>query len=59
MMGFQVVVEQGHVTISEGQNVLDSYFLPNWRDQMEESLDGGDYVESVYPLCFSISPLAL
>jgi hypothetical protein len=51
MMGFHLVVEEGYVTISEGQTVLNSFFLPNWRDQMEESLDGGDYVESVDPLC--------
>jgi hypothetical protein len=50
-MGFHLVVEEGHVTLSDGQTVLDSYFLPNWRDQIEESLDGADYVESVYPLC--------
>jgi hypothetical protein len=50
-MGFHLVVEEGHITLSDGQTVLDSYFLPNWRDQIEESLDGGDYVESVYPLC--------
>lgn len=50
-MGYHVVVEGGHVTISEGDTVLQSYFLSNWKDLMEEALNGGDYVASVNPLC--------
>jgi hypothetical protein len=50
-MGYRVVVEEGHVTISEGDTVLQSHFLPNWKDLMEQALNGGDYVESVNPLC--------
>jgi hypothetical protein len=46
MMGHHVVNE-GNVTISEGQTVLESYFLRGGREQIEESLDSGDYVEPV------------
>ena len=49
-MGFHVVIEEGQVTISEGQTVLSSYFMPDWRHLMEESLEDCDYVESVFPL---------
>ncbi|KAL9635756.1 MAG: hypothetical protein Q9164_003255, partial [Protoblastenia rupestris] len=44
-MGFHVTITEGHVTINEGQKLLESPQFPNWRSLMEESLGDGDYVE--------------
>jgi hypothetical protein len=46
-MDFQITIREGHVIISEGQNLLNRFFIPDWINLMEKSLNGGDYLESV------------
>jgi len=36
-MGSKATIVEGQVTITNGEKLVDSHFLPHWRDHMELS----------------------